>query len=75
MLQSKISYKESIVTAGIESNEIDEREYQKYEDHWEKLPDYLQTFIVNPDKSVRWNLTYFREMKRRNNAKQVENQL
>lgn len=75
MLQSQISYKESIVTAGIESDKIDEREYQKYEDHWEKLPDYLQTFIVNPDKSVRWNLTYFREMKRRNNTKQVENQL
>lgn len=75
MLQSQISYKESIVTAGIESDKIDEREYQKYEDHWEKLPDYLQTFIVNPDKSVRWNLTYFREMKRRNVAQQVENQL
>ena len=75
MLQSKIPYKESIITAGIESDKIDEREYQKYEDHWEKLPDYLQTFIVNPDKSVRWNLTYFREMKRRNVAQQVENQL
>lgn len=75
MLQSKIPYNESIITAGIESNNIDEREYQKYEDHWEKLPDYLQTFIVNPDKSVRWNLTYFREMKRRDIAQQVENQL
>lgn len=67
MSQSKILYQESVVTAGIESRVVDELEYQQYEDHWEKLPDYLKTFIVNPDKSVRWNLTYFREMKRRNN--------
>lgn len=59
-------YEESVNTAGIQSLPINEIEYQSYEELWEKLPDYLQTYIVNPDKSIRWNLTYFRELKRRN---------
>lgn len=65
-------YQESINTAGIQSLPIVEKEYQKYEDLWDKLPDYLQTFIVNPDETIRWNLTYFRELKRRNF---IENQI